>query len=134
MVLTGATFTCIKLALLFFYRRIFLVNQKWLRIAWWSILAYVVLWFFGATGFYLFQCWPVQWYWIRYYQRYHVQSPGPVQGQCNATTVAHVAMPLIFSLISDVAVLLLPITTIVKLQISREKKLGLAAIFSVGLL
>lgn len=55
-------------------------------------------------------------------------------GQCNATTVAHVAMPLIFSIISDVAILLLPITAIVKLQISWNKKLGLAAIFSVGVL
>jgi hypothetical protein len=56
MVLTGPTFTFIKLTLLFFYRRICLVNQKWLRIAWWAILVYVILWFFGATGFYLFQC------------------------------------------------------------------------------
>jgi hypothetical protein len=56
MVLTGPTYTFIKLTLLFFYRRIFLDNQKWLRIAWWAILVYVILWFFGAIGFYLFQC------------------------------------------------------------------------------
>ncbi len=57
-----------------------------------------------------------------------------MQGQCNATTIAHVAMPLIFGLISDVAILLLPIAAIIKLQISWKKKLGLAAIFSVGVL
>lgn len=43
-------------------------------------------------------------------------------------------MPLIFGLISDVALLLLPITAILKLQISSKKKLGLAGIFSVGVM
>jgi len=38
-----------------------------------------------------------------------------MQGQCNATTIAHVVMPLIFGLISDVAILLLPIAAIIKL-------------------
>ena len=41
-------------------------------------------------------------------------------------------MPLIFSLISNVALLLLPIAAIWNLHVSLKKKLGLAAIFSVG--
>lgn len=132
MVFVGPTITCIKLSLLFFYRRLFLVNQKWLIIAWWANMVYAILWFFGSTGFYIFQCWPVQFYWTRYHNRYHV---GPVvEGQCNATTVHNVALPLILSLISDVAVLLLPVAAILKLQISRKRKLGLATIFSVGVL
>ena len=134
MVFSGPTFTFIKLSLLFFYRRLFLVNQKWLRIMWWANLVYVILWFFGTTGFYIFQCWPVQYYWLRYYQRYGVESPNAIRGQCNATTVQHVAMPLIFGLVSDVALLLLPIAAILKLQISPKKKVGLAGIFSVGVL
>ena len=60
MLFQGPTFTCIKLTLLLFYRRIFLVNQRWLRIAWWANMVYVMLWFVGATGFYLLQCQPVQ--------------------------------------------------------------------------
>ena len=135
MVFVGPTFTFIKLSLLFFYRRLFMVNQKWLRIAWWANMVYIILWFFGATGFYMFQCWPVQWYWTRYYQRYHAGSSSIAkEGQCNATTVQHVALPLIFSLISDVALLLLPIAAIWKLHVSLKRKLGLAAIFSVGAL
>ena len=134
MVLASPTFLCIKLSLLFFYRRLFLVNQKWLRIAWWANLVYILFWAFGATGFYIFQCWPVQWYWMRYYPRYHVKAPDGMNGQCNATTVQNVALPLIFGLISDFALLLLPITAIVKLQISHPKKVGLAGIFSVGLM
>lgn len=135
MVFVGPTFAFIKLSLLFFYRRLFLVQQKWLRIGWWANMIYVILWFFGATGFYLFQCWPVQWYWTRYYQRYHI-GPAPIakKGQCNATIVQHVAMPLIFSLVSDVALLLLPIVAISRLKATWKRKLGLAAIFSVGVL
>lgn len=53
MVFTPSTFTWIKLTLLFFYRRLFLVSQRWLMIAWWANLVYVFLWLFGATGFYL---------------------------------------------------------------------------------
>lgn len=135
MVMQGPTFTCIKLSLLFLYRRLFLVHQKWLRIAWWTNLFYILLWAFGATGFYLFQCWPVGRYWNRYYQRYQTDPPYTGgSGQCNATTVQHVAMPLIFGLVSDVALLCLPITAIMKLQITTQKKVGLAAIFGVGTL
>ncbi|KAL8714471.1 MAG: hypothetical protein Q9220_001804 [cf. Caloplaca sp. 1 TL-2023] len=135
MVLQGPTFTAIKLSLLFLYRRLFLVHQKWLRIAWWANLVYIVLWAFGATGFYLFQCWPVGWYWNRYYERFQTDPPYTGgTGQCNATTVQHVATPLIFGLVSDVALLCLPITAILKLQITNRKKIGLAAIFGVGIL
>jgi hypothetical protein len=134
MVLTGPTFTSIKLTLLYFYKRIFLVNQKWLYIAWWANIVYVILWFIGATGFYLFQCQPVQWYFMQYYARYHVEPPYPIDGQCNATSTIHVAIPLIFGLASDVAILILPLTAISKLNLSRKSKLGLAIVFSIGLM
>lgn len=134
MVLQAPTFLFIKLSLLFLYRRLFLVHQKWLRIAWWTNIVYAGLWAFGSMSFYVFQCWPVQWYWMRYYQRFESSSAPPFTGtgQCNATTVQHVALPLVFGLVSDVALLFLPLTAIRKLQISQKKKLGLAGIFSVG--
>ncbi|KAF2730862.1 hypothetical protein EJ04DRAFT_444146 [Polyplosphaeria fusca] len=134
MVFTPSTFTWIKLTLLFFYRRLFLVSQKWLQIAWWANLVYVVLWLIGATGFYLFQCWPVQWYFMRYYSRYHREPPYPITGQCNATNVTNVSRPLIFGLISDAAILLLPVFSISQLQMSLTKKVGLIGVFSVGVI
>lgn len=136
MVLQAPTFLFIKLSLLFLYRRLFLVHQKWLRIAWWANIFYAVLWALGSMSFYVFQCWPVQWYWMRYYQRFKSYSGPPVTdtGQCHATTVQHVALPLVFGLVSDVALLFLPLTAILKLQISQKKKLGLAGIFSVGMM
>jgi hypothetical protein len=134
MIFTGPTFTAIKLTLLFFYRRLFLVNQKWLRVAWWANLVYVILWFFGATGFYIFQCWPVQWYFMRYYKKYNVEPPYPIVGQCNATSTTHVAIPLVFGLFSDVMILILPLATIFRLHMSKKAKIGLTLVFSVGIM
>ena len=130
MVLQGPTLSFIKLSLLFLYRRLFLVHQKWLRIAWWANLIYIILWFFGSTGFYMFQCLPVGWYWKRYYRKF--DPTYTAEGQCNATKVENVAIPLIFGLISDVALLCLPIFAILGLRISTSKKLGLAGVFGIG--
>lgn len=134
MLMTGPTFTSIKLSILFFYRRLFLVHQKWLRIAWWANVIYVILWLIGATGFYLFQCWPVQWYYMQYYQKFDRPPPYPIHGQCNATSTAHVAIPIIFGLFSDVMVLTLPVVTIVRLHMSKRSKIGLALVFCVGIM
>lgn len=134
MVLMAACFTCIKLTLLFFYKRLFLVSNPRLRIFWWANLIYAVLWFFGATGFYLFQCWPVQWYYIRYFAKYpHLPVPGNMTGQCDATSVLHVSLPPIFSLVSDISLLLLPIWAISKLRLNKNKKRGLMVVFGIGI-
>ncbi|KAI0378280.1 hypothetical protein F5Y04DRAFT_291085 [Hypomontagnella monticulosa] len=134
MVLMGPCFTCIKLTLLFFYKRLFLVSNSKLRIFWWANLIYTVLWFIGATGFYLFQCWPVQWYYVRYFAKYpHLPVPGNMTGQCDATSVLHVSLPPIFSLASDIALLILPIWAISKLRLSKTKKRGLMVVFGIGI-
>lgn len=134
MLMTGPTFTAIKVTLLFFYRRIFLISQRWLLIAWWINMVYVILWLFGSTGFYLFQCWPVQWYFMQYYQKYDREPPYPISGNCNATTTIHVAIPLIFGIFSDVMILTLPLATISSLRMSARAKCGLGLVFSVGIL
>ncbi|KAI1377109.1 hypothetical protein F4677DRAFT_67679 [Hypoxylon crocopeplum] len=135
MVLMSSFFLCIKMTLLFFYKRLFLVSNSRLRIFWWANFVYIVLWFFGATAFYLFQCKPVQWYFIQYFSRYpHIPVPGGMTGDCNATSVLHVALPVIFSLISDIGLLLLPIWAISQLRLNKEKKRGLMAVFGIGLI
>ncbi|KAL2130287.1 hypothetical protein VTI74DRAFT_6659 [Chaetomium olivicolor] len=133
MVLMSAFFTCIKITLLFFYKRLFLVSSSKLRIFWWANLVYVILWFFGGTSFYLFQCKPVQWYFLQYYARFGKPVPGGLTGECNATTVLHVALPMIFSLVSDIGLLVLPVCAIWNLRLSRWRKLGLLAVFGIGL-
>lgn len=133
-VFNGPCFLAIKLCLLFFYRRIFLVHQKWLRIFWWINLVYAVLWFFGSTLYYILQCLPANYYWERLYQRFHVRPPYPIHGECNAAKTAQVALPLIFSLISDFALLSIPIVTLARMQMSLRRKIALTGLFLLGLL
>ncbi|KAI0009543.1 hypothetical protein F4779DRAFT_640501 [Xylariaceae sp. FL0662B] len=134
MVLMSSFFVCIKMTLLFFYKRLFLVGNSRLRVFWWANFVYIVFWFFGSTSFYLFQCKPVQWYFLQYFERSHKPVPGGMTGQCNSTNVIHVALPLIFSLISDISLLLLPIWAISKLRVDQNKKHGLMAVFGIGLI
>ncbi|KAI2468235.1 hypothetical protein F4781DRAFT_274601 [Annulohypoxylon bovei var. microspora] len=133
MVLMCGFFACIKMTLLFFYKRLFLVSNRSLRIFWWFNFVYIILWFFGGTAFYLFQCKPVAWYFLQYYARFHKPVPGGVEGQCDATSVLHVSLPVIFSLISDAGLLALPIWAISKLRLDKNKKRGLMVVFSIGL-
>ncbi|KAI0882499.1 uncharacterized protein GGS22DRAFT_195771 [Annulohypoxylon maeteangense] len=133
MVLMCAFFVCIKMTLLFFYRRLFLVSNRGLHIFWWINFVYIILWFFCGTAFYLFQCKPVEWYFLQYYDRFHKPVPGGKHGQCNATSVLHVSLPVIFSLISDVGLLALPIWAISKLRLDKTKKRGLMVVFGIGL-
>lgn len=134
MVLMSSFFVCIKMTLLLFYKRLFLCSSTPLRIFWWVNIGYIVLWFFGSTSFYIFQCKPVQWYFLQYFSRFKKPVPGGVTGQCNATTTLNVAMPMIFSLVSDIALLVLPLWAISKLRLERRKRLGLMAVFGIGLI
>ncbi|KAI3338360.1 hypothetical protein F4824DRAFT_77738 [Ustulina deusta] len=137
MVLMGSFFLCIKMTLLFFYKRLFLVANPRLRIFWWANFVFIILWFFGATGFYLFQCQPVQWYFMRYYARFSnpdKNNPENLKGQCDATAVLNVSLPVIFSLISDIGLLILPIWAVSTLHVNKTKKRGLLAVFGVGII
>jgi hypothetical protein len=137
MVMMASFFLSIKMTLLFFYRRLFLManpNPR-LRLFWWGNLVFIILWFFGATGFYLFQCQPVQWYFMRYYLRFphdDENNPSNLHGQCDATIVLNVSLPIIFSLISDILLLLLPLWAVSKLRVNKTKKRGLLTVFGVG--
>ena len=133
-VLTGPSFLAIKISLLWFYRRTFLVHQRWLFIAWWINLIYIILWAIGSTLFYIFQCIAPQYYWQRLYVLFKIPPPSPISGQCNSATRVLVALPLIFSLVSDFGILLLPVTTVSQLQMRTGRKIGLIAVFSLGLL
>ncbi|KAI9813675.1 MAG: hypothetical protein M1827_003746 [Pycnora praestabilis] len=133
-VLTGPCFLSIKISLLWFYRRAFLVHQRWLAIAWWINLVYIILWAIGSTIFYILQCIPPDYYWRRTYLLFKITPPSLVHGQCNSDTAVLVALPLIFSLISDFGILVLPVVTLSRLKLRTSKKLGLLAIFSLGLL
>jgi len=49
----GSALFATKVSLLLYYRRLFMVNQAWLKIAWWVNLVYVMLWALFITLFYI---------------------------------------------------------------------------------
>ncbi|PYH44043.1 uncharacterized protein BP01DRAFT_343296 [Aspergillus saccharolyticus JOP 1030-1] len=125
-VFNGPSLFATKLALLFYYRRLFVIYQRWIRIAWWSNLIYVSLWVVGSTTFYIFQCLPANYYWERV-----DPSSTITHGACPHSTNI-IGVPLILNILSDVTILLLPVITVSTLQMRMARKLGLAAVFSVG--
>ena len=131
---TDPCFLAIKISFLWFYRRSFLIHQRWLFTAWWINVTYIILWVVGSTLFYISLCIPPDYYWKRLYVLSERLPPSPVSGQCNSTMPVLVALPSIISLISDFGILLLPVTTLSQLHMQTRSKLGLIAVFSLGLL
>lgn len=123
-ILTCSCLLCVKLSLLFFYRRLFIVGQTWLKVAW--------LWSIGSIFFYLFQCQPIDYYWNRWYLATKVEPPFPVSGSC-PNQVQQVSGPLITSLISDIAILALPLAALARLQYPNAGGLALSSSSLSGL-
>ena len=122
---------CIKLSLLLFYRRVFLVNQLWFKIALWVNGIYAIAWAVASTTELIFQCAPVAYFWQRFAFLYGIFPPG-LKGKCLPQLV-HLASPAIVSTISDVGILVLPISVLWGLQMPRRNKWGLVGLFSIGL-
>lgn len=124
---TGPSLFSTKIALLTYYRRLFIVNQTWIRVFWWINLVFATILGIGTTLFYIFQCTPVDYYWKR------GNPTAGVTGHCaDSGSLAEVAIPQILSMASDFFILLLPIVTILGLKMNMKRKLGLMAVFSVG--
>ncbi|CAO1596151.1 hypothetical protein XANCAGTX0491_000005 [Xanthoria calcicola] len=114
-----------KLSLLLFLYRIFRVNRKF-RIATWALGFMIVVWSLVSFLLMIFSCRPIKANWnpqlyldpkTRCYPKsYNVLN---IHGYCNV--------------ISDFALLFLPIPMLWKLQMTLKKKMGLATIFATGL-
>lgn len=122
--------TFIKLSLLFYYRQLFLIHQRVLKYTIWALLFYVVAWGIGTTFTMIFKCTPISYNWTAGAAFYGL-SPGK-KGKCQPE-LAHLAAPTILNTVSDVALIVLPAVVLMQLQMSTQRKLGLIALFSVGL-
>ena len=129
-VVWATTMMFIKLSILFYYRRLFLVQQKWLKIALWVNIVYAFCLGIGASFEFIFQCSPVPYFWERFSLMYGI-SPG-YEGTCLPQNI-HLATPAIMSTISDGAILVLPLAVLWKLQIRRAQKLSLMLVFALGI-
>lgn len=118
--LYGLTVTAVKLSILFLYRRIFAVSsfRKITNI----LIAICLVWFVAAEITDLLYCIPIQRFW----------DP-TIEGSCFNFPVYFLAMELI-DLLLDVAIICLPIKTILGLHLSLQKRLALLGIFLLGTL
>lgn len=101
-----------------FYRRTFPVEnfKRWL----WAFGTLSVVWFIIITCFSLFQCKPVAKIW-----------DDSLEGKC--MNYLHVFLGIqAFNIALDIAILCLPISAVLKLQLSRPKKFGVTFIFALS--
>ena len=114
--------TCIKLAILLFYYRLFKVNTRFI-IALWVTATVTLCWYFTSTFVIIFQCFPVNYLWNRKIQG----------GQCIPQKALWIGSS-VTSLLTDVAILCLPMPMIWNMRASRNQKIALSAVFLLGAL
>ncbi|KAJ6157843.1 hypothetical protein N7470_005435 [Penicillium chermesinum] len=119
----------VKLSILVLYRRIFLVQQRWFKVALWANGAYALGLGIASTLLFIFQCHPIDYYWTRYVSFYGEPIPG---GACLAHTVQYLGAPQILSTVSDLVILFLPVPIIWNLTIQTARKVALSAVFLLG--
>ncbi|KAL8952372.1 MAG: hypothetical protein Q9222_001708 [Ikaeria aurantiellina] len=117
--------TTTKFSILLFYRRVFINSTTVLsfRIAWYCITAFAFLWgistFFAAA----FQCTPASFYWT--------QVTMKTKGTCvDLSTLLLVTA--ITNIVTDVAILVLPMPVVWNLHIQRSQKVAVTGIFLLG--
>jgi hypothetical protein len=114
----------VKLSVLFLYRRLFAISRHFNTT---SIIigVLVFLWAFGFLLSYIFQCGTNLWAaWT---------SLSTIEQYCDNDSAQTVSF-CITDIVTDIMILITPIPMIMKLQISIPQKLGICAVFALGLL
>ncbi|UPL00705.1 hypothetical protein LCI18_011639 [Fusarium solani-melongenae] len=107
-----------KASLLAFYSRVF--TGRTFRIAVWSAAAFLIGHGLIFLGLVIFQCSPIASVWNR-----------NLESKClNLTAIGYAGA--VFSIIEDIAILILPIPELLKLQLGGRKKAALLFMFSIG--
>lgn len=112
-----------KIAILLLYLRVFPDERFRHRVK-------ICIWIYFATAFCLFwaclfKCWPVSYSWTFWDGEHH--------GSCSSMNAQGWANSAL-NIVEDLIVLVLPWPTIRKLNLSREKKIGITIMFGVGIL
>ena len=116
-----ASIGLIILAILLFYVRVF--PNRWMRLSVYGLTAFTIAWVLAMMLVVIFQCNPVQFFWNR-------EIPG---GHCINANDFYFAMAVVSTVVL-VTVLFLPVPIIWTLQISYTRRLGLAFVFTIGVL
>ncbi|KAH7249541.1 hypothetical protein B0J15DRAFT_58510 [Fusarium solani] len=107
-----------KASLLAFYSRVF--TSRTFRIAVWSAATFLIGHGLIFLGLVIFQCTPIASVWNR-----------NLESKClNLTAIGYAGA--VFSIVEDIAILILPIPELLKLQLGGRKKAALLFMFSIG--
>ncbi|PWW71763.1 hypothetical protein C7212DRAFT_366995, partial [Tuber magnatum] len=109
-----------KLSVLSFYRRV-MGHHQWFKLATTSMMVFVMLSGAGTVCFLLLHCRPFSYFWDK-------STPG---GYCWDTTILYYVNSAVY-IFADVAVTVLPLPLMLKLELPKRQKFGLCAIFSLG--
>ena len=113
-------FWLVKLAFLLFYRLLFGSNRRF-RIAWWCVLAFTFLTFWAPIAGVLATCAGAS----------TLADYAACNGQSNFR-IAKLIFSCVLNVVSDVAVMVLPLWMLRTLQLQKRQKTGLAFVFSLA--
>lgn len=116
---TGLT----KVSILFMYLRIF--PSYTFKLTAYGILGFTICFICSILMAAIFNCKPIPLAW----EGWDGEHPGKCNNM-NALAAAHAAINIPL----DIAIIILPAPSLVKLQLGRKKKIGLLVMFSVGIL
>ncbi|KAL7272301.1 hypothetical protein RUND412_004893 [Rhizina undulata] len=119
--------TSIKISLLLFYRRLTITGPVMHKVIKWMI-ATQVLCGVGTIFGLAFICSPLQGWWNLDVQKSITNCPNYSQ-----TTAIYITLRTI-SVLSDIIILLMPVSMVWKLDLPVKQKLGLAGLFTLGML
>ncbi|KAA6415518.1 MAG: hypothetical protein FRX48_00233 [Lasallia pustulata] len=111
----------IKLSILLLYLKLLAPGMK-LRFAVYGILAFVALYTIGLELAVLFACHPI-------IKLYHYYTPG----RCDVDLVAHALTQGSLNIVSDLLIIIVPIPMVWSMQMSKQHKIGVVALFGTGL-
>ncbi|KAI9655564.1 MAG: hypothetical protein M1821_005357 [Bathelium mastoideum] len=115
----------VKASLLYLYWRLFKYSQ--IRPLVWILAVIVACWYIAATLVGIFLCKPVSGFWERY-------SPtNPTHPDCSINSNEYFDGNAIPNIITDAAILILPLPFIWNLQLRRSQKVALTGIFALGI-
>ncbi|MCJ1482904.1 hypothetical protein MMC06_003070 [Schaereria dolodes] len=112
---------CTKMSILLLYRRIFTTLDRTFAIALWVTMAYIAAWSIAVLMLGIFGCVPVNKVWDE-----------TIPGKCVGGLAAQAA-PNFLSVFADFVILCLPGIVLFKLHMTVGRKLGLWALFIIGL-
>ncbi|KAF2832848.1 hypothetical protein CC86DRAFT_399514 [Ophiobolus disseminans] len=123
-IIYGPVILLIKLAILLQYLRLLAPNRSVNRSLYfgaWIIIVLNTTFYIATTFVTIFLCRPRELIWNKFLQ----------EGQC-INQEAPIMFTALFNIISDIAILILPIKTIWGLQIPTRKKIGISLLFATG--